>query len=115
LAKGKDIKKLARNKIKQELRGCTFKPSLDRKSVHLASRTARASSDPKNLDALYSSLHNAHKEKMAKYEDLKKQKEVSEIEDCTFKPTISDTKTWSKKKAISRSTVELPTASARAK
>jgi hypothetical protein len=65
------------------MRGCTFKPSLDKKSVQLA-RTTRASSDPKGLDALYSSLHNAHREKIAKYEGLKEQKEASEMESCTF-------------------------------
>ena len=47
-------------------------------------RGARASSDPKGLDALYSSLHNAHKEKITKYEELKKQKDASEIEGLTF-------------------------------
>jgi hypothetical protein len=78
-------------------------------------KTSRASSDPKGLDALYSSLHNAHREKMAKYEGLKKQKDVSDMEGCTFQPAISATKTWSKKKATSKSQVELHIASSEAK
>jgi hypothetical protein len=78
-------------------------------------RTSRASSDPKGLDALYSSLHNAHREKIAKYEDLKKQKDASEVEGCTFQPAISAAKTGSKKKATSKSQVELHTGGSEAK
>lgn len=78
-------------------------------------RSSRASSDPKGLDALYSSLHNEHREKRAKYEDLKKQKDASEMDGCTFQPAISATKTWLKKKSASKSHVELNTASSAAK
>jgi len=81
----------------------------------LLARTSRASSDPKGLDALYSSLHNEHREKRAKYEDLKKQKDVSEMDGCTFQPALSATKTWSKKNATSKSQVELNTMRSEAK
>ena len=67
--KTRDVKKLARFKIKKEMQGCTFKPTLDKKSKYIG-RSSRANSDS-GLETLYSSLHKQHKEKLAKYESLK--------------------------------------------
>ena len=74
------------------MRECTFKPSIDKKSVKMMQKN-RDSTDSKGFDT----LHAKHKEKMEKYQQLQKAKQDSELNGCTFQPIIEPSKMYRKK------------------
>jgi hypothetical protein len=66
-----------------ELRDCTFKPAIDKKSEKLAQINRGFSSNKS-----YETLYNKHTAKMEKVRKLVLDKEQAEVQECTFAPTL---------------------------
>lgn len=81
----------------------TFKPMLDKNSMHLASRVRP------NTVPSYEILYNSAADTAAKIQELKQELDAQEMEQCTFKPVLessADTRP-SKGKAMAQATQEI--------
>ena len=79
-----NIKVYEKKKEEFELRGCTFKPSIDKKSEKIAHQN-RGLSSSKSYEVLFSK----HNTKMEKVKKLVEEKEKNEVAECTFAPTVN--------------------------
>ena len=77
-----------KQKAKQELKDCTFKPQIDKKSSRMAS-------EMQNLTPSYEILHRKQAKQKERAKKLLKDKEAKDLKECTFTPTI-----YSKKKSM---------------
>ena len=84
----RDPAQYEKQKAKQELKDCTFKPQIDKKSAKMAQ-------DAHNLTPSYEVLHKKQAKQKERAKKLLREKEAKELKECTFTPTI-----YSKKKSM---------------
>ena len=81
---------LDQRKAQLEMKDCTFKPSIDKKSEKLALTTSANSKS-------YETLFKKHSIKMEKAQKLLKEKEDKETSECTFQPVLMSKQKTQKK------------------
>jgi hypothetical protein len=78
----KDIKGYESRKSQLEMKGCTFKPNIDKKSEAIAQNNRLTSNKS------YEVLFKKHNNKMEKVKKLIQEKEQKEASECTFAPQL---------------------------
>jgi len=71
---------------------CTFKPKLDERSAALAAKASGRALHPTDTDSVLERVAQQARDREAKLERLRKEKQAAELKECTFAPKVREHK-----------------------